>query len=285
MPKQHTIKQPVYIQGVGLHSGREVNLTLKPAPVNMGVVFIRTDLKPSVKIPVNADSVQESVMCTTLVGGGQKIQTIEHLMAAFCACEIDNIFVELTSEEVPVMDGSSADFIFLLEAAGTTKQDAFRKFIRVMKPVRVEQDDKFAEFTPNPRRFGLHLTMDFPHPVIAATCQELNFPFTPSKFIKEISRARTFGQVSDLEKLHANNLALGASTDNAVGITEDGVINPEGLRFPDEFIRHKLLDAVGDLYVSGPIFGNFRGHKSGHALNNKLLRKLLADHSAWVWDE
>ena len=273
---QHTIKHAVTAEGVGLHSGKNVKMVLQPAPENTGIVFRRHLDDKLVSLPMQYDRIVEAPMCTQLVYDDIRVSTTEHLMAAFAAMGVDNIYVDLDSAEVPVMDGSSAPFIFLLETAGLEAQvEAPRRYIKIMQPVRVEDDDKFAELLPYAKGYCLHITVDFPHPVIQATSQEVLFDFSRKAFVKSVSRARTFGYANQLEHLHNNNLALGASLDNAVGIGDKGILNPEGLRYKDEFVRHKLLDCIGDLYVAGPIRGMFRGHKMGHALNNRLLHKLL----------
>lgn len=284
MAFQTTIKNSVSAVGIGLHSGSEVKMTLHPAPVNTGIVFRRVDLDPVVEITAVPDRVQETVLCTKLVKGTVSIGTIEHILSALCAHAIDNVYIDLNAGEIPVMDGSSAPFVFLLEAAGIQEQSEKRHALKVKKTVRVEQGDKYAEFSPY-EGYRLHLTIDFPQPVIKATAQEILFDFSTPAYDKEICRARTFGNANDLDKLHQQHLALGASLQNAVGIAEDKVLNPEGLRYPDEFVKHKLLDAIGDLYVAGQIVGAFRGHKSGHALNNQLLMALLKDKTAYEWVE
>ena len=284
MAQQTTIKTSVNAVGVGLHSGQEVHITLRPADANTGIVFRRIDLSPPINIHVSPDKVQETLMCTKLVHGTVSVSTIEHLMAALCAERIDNIVIEINGAEVPVLDGSAAPFIFLLQSAGTLELNEKRHALRIKKPVRVDVEDKFAEFSPY-EGYRLNVSIDFPHPVIAATKQEIEFEFSPATFEKEVSRARTFGFAKDIEKLHQSKLGLGASLENAVGVTDTGIMNPEGLRYRDEFVRHKLLDTIGDLYVAGPIIGAFRSHKSGHALNNQLLLALLKDKTAYEWVE
>ncbi len=281
--QQKTIKNNVHAQGVGIHSGQPVNMTLLPAPDDTGIVFrLRQDgaLK---ELPVCADKIVEVPMCTLLVYDSLKVSTIEHLLSALAALEIDNIYIDLDAAEVPIMDGSASPFILLLRGAGILEQAAPRRYIRVKQAVRVEDGDRFAELLPYGHGLCIHASIDSTDPVIRATHQELIFNFSTNGYIKEISRARTYGYAAQLEQLHKNDLALGASLDNAVGIDDQGIMNPEGLRYPDEFIRHKVLDCIGDLYVAGPIKGMFRGHKMGHALNNLVLRQLLATEGAWEW--
>ena len=284
--QQQTIANTIQLSGVGLHAGCEVIAVLLPAPENHGIVFRRTDLKPPVDLPIKPEYIQESLLCTKLVHKGAEVATIEHIMAALSAMQIDNLLIELNAPEVPVMDGSAEPFVFALRSAGIKKQAAARRYLKIKKTVRVEDDDKYAEFVPHSATgLKLHISIDFPHSAIKRTAQEIEFELTPSGFNYQVSRARTFGAAKDLDQLHAKKLALGASLKNAVGLSEDGILNPEGLRYPDEFVRHKLLDCIGDLYVAGPIRGVFRGHKTGHTLNNRLLRALLANQSAWEWVE
>lgn len=281
--QQKTIKNPIAIEGVGLHSGKKVQMCLRPAEENSGIQFHRTDLQlPPIKVAPQL--VREAVMCTKLVCGEQTFMTIEHLLSAMAGLEIDNILVELDSPEIPIVDGSASPFVFLLESAGIFKQEAIRRFIRVKKAVRVNHEDKFAELSP--AETGMHylISLDYTHPVIAKTALECEFTLEPMAYKKNIARARTYGFVKDLDMLHQKQLALGAGLQNAIGLTETAILNPEGLRYADEFVRHKLLDAIGDLYLAGPICGHFRAHKPGHALNNQLLCALLADETAWEWD-
>lgn len=284
MPMQKTIKHIIQMEGKGLHSGQMVKMRAIPAPTGTGIIFKRTDLDPAVLIPVRIDAIEETPLCTTLKSPqGQAISTIEHLLSALCALEIDNILFEINADEIPIMDGSASSYIFWLQSAGITDQEEPRKFLKIKATVRIEEGDKFAEFSPSTKGLEFQYSIDFPHPVIANTPQSIEFVFHSMTYIKEISRARTFGFVKDLERLQANNLAKGASLENAVGITDEGVLNPEGLRYDNEFVKHKLLDAIGDLYVAGAILGKFTGHKTSHALNNRLLRKLLADSSLYEW--
>jgi len=271
--KQQTIKHAVNVEGIGLHSGKQVKMHLKPARSNTGIVFRRSDQNlPDIK--VDPFIVQAAPLCTLLVKGNNQIATVEHLMAALSALSIDNILIELNAPEIPVMDGSSEPFCFLLKAAGIKKLTVDRKLLTIAKPIRVEDGDSYAMLIPHDgMRF--EVSIDFPHPVIQASPQAVSFDLDEELFIKTVSRARTFGFVKDIEKLHQQNRALGASLDNAVGLDANSVVNPEGLRYQDEFARHKLLDAIGDMYVAGAIKGLYQAHKPSHALNNKLLRAVL----------
>jgi UDP-3-O-[3-hydroxymyristoyl] N-acetylglucosamine deacetylase len=279
---QHTIRHSMCAKGIGLHSGKEVTMKIKPAPVNSGVVFTRIDLPHEVSIKVTPEAIEESKLCTTLVKGQTKIATIEHFLSALAAHEIDNIEIELSAGELPIMDGSSSPFSFLLDAAGKETQKKKRRYLRILAPVKVQEGDKVAEFSPlSEDEFQLDFSIEFNHPVIADTPCEISYVLDSKTYSKEISRARSFGFKKDLDTLQAHQLALGASLDNVVGLDDSKVLNPSGLRYDDEFVRHKLLDAIGDLYAAGPILGQFRGHKSGHALNNRLLRELLKTPSAF----
>ncbi len=273
MAKQKTIKNTVYVSGKGVHSGKAVNMVLRPARADTGIIFRRIDEQlPDIKVAVNRTN--ETPLCTVLVGDGHQILTIEHLMAALCGMEIDNIIIELDASEVPIMDGSASPFLFLFESAGLEKQTSSRHVVEVQKTVRVENGDQFVELSPC-SHLRFELSIDFDHPAIKKTSQTIQFNFESAIFAKMISRARTFGFVKDLEYFHKNNHALGASLDNAIGLDDKGVMNPEGLRYPDEFVKHKLLDAIGDLYVIGPLQGLYRAHKPSHTLNNQLLKKLV----------
>lgn len=282
MIKQRTIKQAIATTGVGLHKGNKVHLTLRPAPVNTGLVFRRVDLTPAVDIPANAELVKDTRMCTCLINADNvRISTVEHLLAAVAALGIDNLIIEVDSHEIPIMDGSSHPFVYLLQSAGIEEQGAAKRFVRIKQPVRVEEGDKWAELLPY-NGFKIDFAIDFEHPAIADTNQVVSMDFSSQKFIKNISRARTFGFMRDIEYLRANNLALGGSMDNAVVLDEFRVLNTDGLRYDDEFVKHKILDAVGDLYMGGhAILGHLRAFKSGHALNNNLLRAVLANEHAW----
>jgi UDP-3-O-[3-hydroxymyristoyl] N-acetylglucosamine deacetylase len=279
---QRTLSNPIKAKGIGLHTGHEAIMTLRPAPVDTGIIFRRVDLDPVVEFPVSPEIVGETTLCTTIVKEGAKVATIEHLMSALAGVGMDNLYVDITADEVPIMDGSASHFIFLLQSAGIEIQDAPRKFIRIKKPVRVENDKGgSAEFTPY-EGFRLNFSISFDHPAFKETAEKMTLDFSCTSYFKEVARARTFGFVKDMELLRKNNLGLGASLQNAIGLDDEGVMNKEGLRNKDEFVRHKILDAVGDLYMAGhPIVGEFTAHKSGHALNNQLLRALMADPDAY----
>jgi UDP-3-O-[3-hydroxymyristoyl] N-acetylglucosamine deacetylase len=280
MFKQRTLKSLVSASGVGLHTGRKVRLTLRPASVDTGVVFRRVDLASPVDIPARADSVGETRLSSCLVNGEAKVYTVEHLMSALAGLGVDNVYVDLDGPEVPIMDGSAGPFVLLLQQAGLEQQPAPKKFLKVKKTVEVREGDKWARLEPYDG-FRLSFSIEFRHPVIERSTQSVTIDFAETSYLKEIARARTFGFMQDLEDLRDNSLALGGGLDNAVVLDEYRVLNADGLRFADEFIRHKLLDANGDLYLLGkPLLGAFTAHKSGHALNNKLLRALLADASA-----
>ncbi len=281
MLRQRTLKNLIRATGVGLHGGEKVFLTLRPAPVDTGIVFRRTDLEPVVEIPANADLVSETVLCTGLSRDGAKVQTVEHLMSALAGLGIDNAYIELTAPEVPIMDGSAGPFVFLLQSAGIEEQHAPKRFIRIKRVVEVRDGDKIARFEPHDG-FRIGFTVEFKHPAIPASLSRAEIDFSTSAYIKEVSRARTFGFMRDLEYMRERNLGLGGSMDNAIVLDEFRVLNEDGLRYADEFVRHKILDAVGDLYLAGhAVIGAYEGYKSGHALNNKLVRALLADAEAW----
>ena len=280
MIKQRTLKNIIRATGVGLHSGEKVYLTLKPAPVDTGIVFCRADLDPVVQIPARAENVGETTMSTTLVNGDVKVDTVEHLLSAMAGLGIDNAYVELSASEVPIMDGSAGPFVFLIQSAGLEEQDAPKKFIRILREVTVEDGDKRATFVPF-EGFKVSFEIDFDHPVFRNRTQSATVDFSSTSFVKEVSRARTFGFMSDIEYLRKHNLALG-SVENAIVVDADGVLNEDGLRYEDEFVKHKILDAIGDLYLLGnSLIGEFKGFKSGHALNNQLIRKLLDQKDAW----
>lgn len=281
MVNQRTLKNSVQATGVGLHTGERVNLTLSPAPANSGIVFRRVDVVPMVVIRAEAHVVQDTRLSTCLEVNGTRIATIEHLMSAFAGLGVDNAFVDLTSAEVPIMDGSAGTFIFLLQSAGIIEQSAAKKFIRIKKIIEIKDGDKWVRFEPF-NGYKLNFTINFSHPVFASTKQHVTIDLGEHSYIKEVSRARTFGFMHDVENMRAQGLALGGNLDNAIVMDEYRVINPDGLRFEDEFVKHKILDAIGDLYLLGhPLIGAFSGYKSGHALNNALLRALLADEQAW----
>lgn len=281
MLRQRTLKNVIRATGVGLHSGEKVFLTLRPAPVDAGVVFRRVDLDPVAEIPARAHLVTETTLCTGLTCGVAKVQTVEHLLSALAGLGVDNIYVELSAPEVPIMDGSAGPFVFLLQSAGIAEQEAPKRFIRVKRTVEVRDGDKSARFEPH-NGFRIGFTVEFNHPAIPASQSRAEVEFSTSAYVKEVSRARTFGFMRDLESMRERNLGLGGSMDNAIVLDEFRVLNDDGLRYADEFVRHKILDAVGDLYLAGhPIIGAYEGFKSGHALNNTLVRALLAEQDAW----
>lgn len=282
MIKQRTIKHAVQETGIGLHKGDKVTMTLRPAPANTGIVFRRIDLEPYVDIPARANAVGDTMLCTCLSNeDGASISTVEHLASALAGLGIDNIIVEVDSNELPIMDGSASPFIFLLQSAGIEELNAPKRFIRIKKPIRVEEGDKWAEFHPHDG-FRVDFAIDFDHPVISQTRQHVIMDFDAESYVDQVSRARTFGFMKDLEYMNSHNLALGGSMENAVALDEYRVLNPEGLRYDDEFLKHKILDAIGDLYLGGhSIVGELRAYKSGHGLNNKLLNAMLQDQSCW----
>ena len=281
MLRQRTLKNIIRATGVGLHSGEKVFLTLRPAPVDAGIVFRRVDLDPVLELPARADLVTETVLCTGLSREGGKVMTVEHLLSALAGLGIDNCYIELSAAEVPIMDGSAGPFVFLLQSAGVAEQDVPKKFIRITRPVEVRDGDKVARFEPYDG-FRLGFTVVFNHPAIPAAQSRAEVEFSTANYIKEVSRARTFGFMRDLEYMRERNLGLGGSMDNAIVLDEFRVLNEDGLRYADEFVRHKILDAVGDLYLAGhAILGAYEGYKSGHALNNQLVRALMAEQSAW----
>jgi UDP-3-O-[3-hydroxymyristoyl] N-acetylglucosamine deacetylase len=281
MIKQRTLKNVIRATGVGLHTGKKILLTLRPAPPHTGIVFQRTDLPAPVSIVARAENVGDTRLSTTLVKNGVRISTVEHLLSALAGLGIDNAQVEVDADEIPIMDGSAGPFVFLIQSAGIVEQNAAKKFIQIETPVQVEAGDKWARFEPY-QGFKVSFSIDFPHPIFKRSSQHTEIDFSRSSFIKEISRARTFGFMYEIEQLRENNLALGGTLDNAVVMDEYRILNEEGLRYQDEFVRHKVLDAVGDLYLLGySLIGAFKGHKSGHELNNCLLRTLLAQKSCW----
>jgi UDP-3-O-[3-hydroxymyristoyl] N-acetylglucosamine deacetylase len=281
MLKQRTLKNTIRASGVGLHTGKKVLMTLRPAPPNTGIVFRRTDLDTPVDIRAHAENVGETMLGTTLVRGTAKVSTVEHLLSAFAGLGIDNAFVEVTAPEVPIMDGSAGPFVFLLQSAGIEEQSTPKRFIRIKRRLRVEDGDKWAEFKPFDG-FKVNFEIEFNHPMFKKRSQTASMDFSTTSFLKEVSRARTFGFMRDLESLRARNLALGGNMDNAIVLDDFRVLNEDGLRYEDEFVKHKILDAIGDLYLLGhSLIGEFSGFKSGHALNNQLLRALIVDQSAW----
>ena len=273
--KQRTLKESVRATGIGLHSGAKVYMTLRPAPDNSGITFRRIDLDTPVDIPADALSVAQTTLGTTLEHQNTRVATVEHLLSALAGLGVDNAFVDLTAPEVPIMDGSAAPFVFLLQSAGIEEQHSLKRFIRIRKAVEVKDDGKWARLEPY-NGFKVNFEIDFDHPVLKKHRQKASLEFSTTAFLKEISRARTFGFLTDIESLRERDLTLGGSIDNAVVMDEYRVLNEDGLRFRDEFVRHKILDAVGDLYLLGRcLIGEFTGYKSGHHLNNKLLRALL----------
>ena len=281
MLRQRTLKNPIRASGVGLHSGKKVLMVLKPAPVDTGVVFRRIDLDGPNEVSAYAEAVGETTMGTTLIKGDIRVATIEHLLSAFAGLGLDNVYVELSAEEVPIMDGSAGPFVFLLQSAGIAEQDAPKRFARVLQPIQVEDGDKWARFTPY-NGYKLNFEIEFNHPIFRKRNNIASMEFSTTTFLKEISRARTFGFMRDLEYLRSRNLALGGTMDNAIVLDDHRILNEDGLRYEDEFVKHKILDAIGDLYLLGrSLIAEFSGYKSGHALNNRLLRKLIATPNAW----
>lgn len=281
MLKQRTVRQVIRASGIGLHSGERVYLALRPAPVDSGIVFRRTDLEPPVDIPANALLVRDTVMSSNLVVGDAKVGTVEHLMSALAGLGIDNAVIDVSAPEIPIMDGSAGPFVFLIQAAGIMEQDAPKRFARIKRRVEVRDGDKIAAFEPFDG-FKVSFTIDFDHPAFQDEHKWASVDFSTTAFVNEVSRARTFGFLRDIEYLRANNLALGGSMDNAIVVDDQGVMNEDGLRFEDEFVRHKMLDAIGDLYLFGMgILGAYEGYKSGHAMNNRLLRALLEQPDSW----
>lgn len=267
--------------GVGLHTGAKVYMTLRPAPVDTGIVFRRVDLDRPVEIRGEPYAVGDTRLSSGLEKGGVRISTVEHLMSALAGLGVDNAYVDLTAAEVPIMDGSAGPFVFLLQSAGIEEQNAPKKFVRVLKPVEVKEGDKWVRFEPF-NGFKLTMSIDFAHPIFDKTRQSVTVDFSTTSYTKEVSRARTFGFMQDVETMRSQGLALGGSLDNAIVMDEYRVLNTDGLRYEDEFVKHKVLDAIGDLYLLGhPLIGAFSGHKSGHALNNRLLRRLVEDKTAW----
>lgn len=281
MIRQRTLKNIIRATGVGLHTGEKVYLTLRPAAADTGIVFRRVDLDEPVEIQAKAENVGETTLSSTLAKGGVKISTVEHLLSAMAGMGIDNAYVDLSAPEVPIMDGSAGPFVFLIQSAGIEEQDAPKRFIRIKRSVVVEEDDKWVRFDPFDG-FKVTMTIDFDHPAFNGRGQSSEIDFSTTSFVKEVSRARTFGFMSQLETMRSRNLSLGASMDNAIVIGDYRVLNEDGLRYEDEFVKHKVLDAIGDLYLLGcGLIGAFSGYKSGHALNNRLLCALLADRTAW----
>src|SRR5690348_8379151 len=281
MVGQRTLKNPIRATGVGLHTGRKVLMRLRPAPVDTGIVFRRSDLPASPAVEAHAENVGDTMLGTTLVKGDVRVSTVEHLLSAFAGLGIDNATVEVSAPEDPIMDGSAGPFVFLLQSAGFEEQRAPKRFVRIRKPIRSEDGDKWAEFRPF-NGFKVNFEIEFNHPLFKRRAQSASMDFSTTSFLKEVSRARTFGFMRDLEMMRARNLALGGNLDNAIVLDDFRVLNEDGLRYEDEFVKHKILDAIGDLYLLGhSLIGEFSGHKSGHKLNNQLLRKLILDTSTW----
>jgi UDP-3-O-[3-hydroxymyristoyl] N-acetylglucosamine deacetylase len=280
MLKQRTLKTLIKASGVGLHTGQKVRISLRPAPPDTGIVFRRVDLPSPVDIPARAELVGEARLASTLIKDGAKVHTVEHLMSALNGLGVDNVFVDIDAPELPILDGSASPFALLVQQAGIEEQGAPKRFLRVKKVVEVKEGDKWARLEPYDG-FRLSFSIEFRHPAIERTTQAVTVDFANTSYLKEIARARTFGFMNEVEELKGSGLALGGGLENAVLLDDQGVLNADGLRFADEFIRHKLLDAIGDLYLMGrPLLGAFTAHKSGHALNNKLARAALADPTA-----
>ena len=281
MIKQRTLKNVIRAMGVGLHTGKKVYLTLRPAPVDSGIRFRRIDLDQPIEILARPENVGDTNLSTTLTENDVRISTVEHLLSAIAGLGIDNAYIDLSADEVPIMDGSAGPFVFLIQSAGIVEQNRAKKFIRIKKLVRVEDGDKWVEFTPF-NGFKVSFEIDFDHPLFTQQKQVCEINLSTTSFVKEVSRARTFGFQKDIEYLRSNNLALGGSQDNAIVLDDYRVLNEDGLRYDNEFVKHKILDSIGDLYLLGhSLIGAFSGYKSGHALNNRLLRALLADGDAW----
>jgi len=278
---QRTLKNPIRAQGVGLHTGQKVLMTLRPAAPDTGIVFRRTDLNPPAEVRAYALNVGDTQLGTTLMDGEARVSTVEHLLSAFAGLGIDNAHVDVSAPEVPIMDGSAGPFVFLLQSAGFEEQRTPKKFVRIKQRVRVEDGDKWAEFRPFDG-FKVNFEIEFNHPLFKRRGQKASMDFSTTSFLKEVSRARTFGFMRDLEMLRARNLALGGNFDNAIVLDDFRVLNEDGLRYEDEFVKHKILDAIGDLYLLGhSLIGEFSGYKSGHKLNNNLLRKLISEPQTW----
>lgn len=283
MFKQRTLKSVIRATGVGLHTGEKVAMTLRPAPANTGIVFRRIDLLAPIDIAADPFKVTDARLCSTLEANGAKVATVEHVMSAFAGLGIDNAYVDLTGSEVPIMDGSASPFVFLIQSAGIEQQPAPKRFFRIRDAIEVRDGDKWARFEPFDG-FKLSFSIEFDHPAFERSAQTACVDFADTSYVKEVARARTFGFIQDVEALRDSGLALGGSLENAVVVDEYRVLNAEGLRYGDEFVKHKLLDAIGDLYLIGhPLIGYFSAHKSGHALNNRLLRETLASKDAWEW--
>jgi len=281
MLRQRTLKTAIRATGVGLHTGEKVYMTLRPAPENAGITFRRVDLDEPVDIPADPTLVGETMLGTTLIKDGVKVATVEHLMSAFAGLGIDNVNVDLSAPEVPIMDGSAGPFVFLLQSAGIEEQNAAKRFVQIKKKIRVEEDEKWAELTPF-NGFKVNFEIAFNHPVFNKLTRDASIDFSSTSFLKEVSRARTFCFLRDVEALRARNLTLGGSMDNAIVLDDYRILNEDGLRYANEFVTHKILDAIGDVYLLGhSLIGEYSAYKSGHDLNNRLLRALLADASSY----
>ena len=281
MIRQRTLKNVIRATGVGLHTGEKVYLTLRPAPVDAGIIFRRVDFEVPVEVEAKAQNVGETTLSSTLVKGDVRISTVEHLLSALAGMGIDNAYIDLSAPEVPIMDGSAGPFVFLIQSAGIQDQEAAKRFIRIKRAVEVREDEKWVRFDPF-NGFKVGMAIDFDHPAFNSDIQHSEIDFSTTSFVKEVSRARTFGFMSQVEALRSQNLALGGSLDNAVVVDDYRILNEDGLRYENEFVKHKILDAIGDLYLLGhSLIGAFSGYKSGHALNNLLLLALLADEEAW----
>lgn len=281
MIKQRTLKNVIKATGITLHGGERAEIVLRPAAVNTGIRFRRVDLDPPVEIIALAENVGDTTLSTTLTKGNVRVATVEHLLSAFAGLGIDNAYVDVTASEIPIMDGSASPFVFLIQSAGIEEQEAPKRFIRIKRKFKIKDGDKWASFEPFDG-FKVTFTIDFDHPIFKENTKTATLDFSSLSYVKEVSRARTFGFMADFEKLQALNLARGASLDNAIAIDDFRVLNEDGLRYENEFVKHKILDAVGDLYLLGSsLIGAFNGYKSGHALNNKILRQLLAEKDAW----
>ena len=281
MIKQRTLKNVIHATGVGLHSGDKVYMTLRPAAIDTGIVFRRVDFAEPVEIKATAHNVGDTLLSTTLVQGDVRVSTVEHLLSALAGLGIDNCYIDLSAAEVPIMDGSAGPFVFLLQSAGIEEQGAAKRFVRIKKTVTLKDGDRWARFEPFDG-FKVGFSIDFNHPAFTKAGSRAEIDFSTTSFVKEVSRARTFGFMKDIEMLRERNLALGGSMDNAIVLDDYRVLNEDGLRYEDEFVKHKILDAIGDLYLLGhSLIGAYYGYKSGHQLNNQVLRALMADTSAW----
>lgn len=283
MIRQRTLKNVIKATGITLHGGERAELILRPAPPNTGIIFRRIDLEPVVEIQALAKNVGDTTLSTCLIKDGVRVSTVEHLLSALAGLGIDNAYIDVTASEIPIMDGSAGPFVFLVQSAGIQEQEVAKRFIRIKRKVKVKDGDKWACFEPF-EGFKVSFSIEFDHPVFDKHSKTATLDFSSTSYVKEVSRARTFGFKADFDKLRAMNLARGASLDNAIAVDEFRVLNEDGLRYEDEFVKHKILDAVGDLYLLGSsLIGAFSGYKSGHALNNKLLCKLLAMEDAWEY--